>query len=133
MAMGNIQSLKLILSICFLLLFLVGATLALLQEQDILALEIVFMGFLIVYSLHFVIKKTHQVNVINDETSGNTGIFTIYNEEHMMYSHLSDYSVTPPSYDSIFQMNVSPPPYEVAVREENSNTNQESLPIIHLE
>ena len=134
MAMGNIQNLKLILSICFLLLFLVGATLALIQEQDtILALEILFMGFWIAYSLHFVVKIPHQVSVINDETSGNTGIFTIYNEEHMMYSHISDYSVTPPSYDSIFQMNVSPPPYEVAVREENSNTNQESLPIIHLE
>ena len=131
--MGNIQSLKIILSICFFLLFLVGATLALIQEQDILALEILFMGFWIAYSLHFVIERPNQVSVINDETSGNTGIFTIYNEEHMMYSHLSDYSVTPPSYDSIFQMNVSPPPYEVAVREENSNTNQESLPIIHLE
>ena len=90
-------------------------------------------GFLDSLLFTFCYKKTHQVNVINDETSGNTGIFTIYNEEHMMYSHQSDYSVTPPSYDSIFQMNVSPPPYEVAVREENSNTNQESLPIIHLE
>ena len=131
--MGNIQSLKLILSICFLLLFLVGATQALLQEQDILALEIVVMGFWIGYSLHFVIKRPHQVSVINEETSGNTGIFTIYNEEHMLYSHLSDYSVTPPSYDSIFQMNVSPPPYEVAVREENSNMMQEYLSIIYLE
>ena len=131
--MGNIQSLKIILSICFFLLFLVGATLALIQEQDILALEILFMGFWIAYSLHFVIERPNQVSVINDETSGNTGIFTIYNEEHMLYSHLSDYSVTPPSYDSIFQMNGSPPPYEVAVREENSSLNQESLAIIYLE
>ena len=131
--MGNIQSLKLILSICFLSLFLVGATQALLQEQDILALEIVVMGFWIGYSLHFVIKRPHQVSVINEETSGNTGIFTIYNEEHMLYSNMSDYSVTPPSYDSIFQMNVSPPPYEVAVREENSNMMQEYLSIIYLE
>ena len=70
---------------------------------------------------------------MNEETSGNTGIFTIYSEEHMLYSHMSDYSVTPPSYDSIFQMNVSPPPYEVAVREENSNMMQEYLSIIYLE
>ena len=131
--MGNIQSLKLILSICFILLFLVCATQALLQEQNILALEIVVMGFWIAYSLHFVIKRPHQVSVINEETSRNTGIFIIYNEENMMYSHLSDYSVTPPSYDSIFQMNVSPPPYEVAVREENLNINQESLPIMNIE
>ena len=131
--MDNIQSLKLILSICFLLSFLVSATLALLEEQDILALEIVFMGFWIAYPLIFVIKRPNQINPINDETAGNTGIFTIYNEEHMLYSHLSDYFETPPSYNSIFQMNVSPPPYEVAVSEENSNINQEILPIIYLE
>ena len=50
-----------------------------------------------------------------------------------MYSNLSDYSKTPPSYDSIFQMNVSLPPYKVAVREEDSNIYQENLPIIYLQ
>ena len=57
-------------------LSLVIATLALLKREYLLALGIVivFMGYLIANSFQLIMERPYQVSLINDETSGNTGI-----------------------------------------------------------
>ena len=101
---------------------LICSLVAMLTEDQFLTIILIFIFFVLMFSIFQLIITLSELNKQSSiEHSAESEIFTI-----------TTYQEPAPSYDSLFEMNTLPPPYEIATKK-NMNESEANLKMICVE